>query len=456
MDLKELIDRIEERNKTRAQLEKRIDFLTEERKRLQITINEQKKIIEELKNKVPKGDEIPEDIQILKDLVKSQREELNDKVEQIMILKESIIELTDELQQRNQILSEKGDIQELEEKQNKIDELLEEKENTIAEIESIKSELETLKENDQQEKLLVELSTANNKIEKLEQEKKNLNSQIYYLQEELEKKIQTDDSQVQIADELSEAYNRIENLKQENRVLKVQIGELEEELDNVNEKLHTKVDHIELVENFKDQFEKEKQLLNEKIEHYEQLISDLEESVEYKENEIIDLKQKVQQLSDINQKKQIPLRTQVDEEKIEVLKSFSEQNIGNLQHLQSKGICAENLPEKYQRLLIERMFTIMNEYNKERFVDILIQDLYHDNPEIKRFAIKVLSKIKTSKVFNALIDLLDDKDWLVRFYLVKALGNFKDFEGMNNVMKAFINDPDVDVRKAAHKFLENN
>ncbi len=454
MDLKDLIDRVEERNKTRAQLEERIDFLTEERKRLRFTINEQKKIIEELSNKIPKFEETPEDVQILKELVISQREELNEKEEQIVILRQSVMELTDQLQERDSMLSQKVNIQKLEEKQN-----------TIAEIESIKSELEYLKENDQQEHLLVKLNIANEKIEELEQEKKKLNSQVSYFQEELEKSKQSDGSQVQIADEFSEAYNRIENLKQENEDLKVQVVYLEEELDKVNEKLHKKVDHIELVEEFKDQFEKEKQILNDKIQHYEQLISGLENSVQYKENQIIELKQNIQKLTNINQDMQKSLGVQhfenisepseVDEEKIKILKTFPENNIQNLQNLQSKGICAENLPEIYQRLLIERMFSIMNEFNKERLIDLLIQDLYHDIPEIRRFTIKVLSKVKTIKVFNTLIDLLYDKDWLVRFYLVKALGNFRDFEGINDVMKAFLNDSDVDVRKAAKRILEN-
>lgn len=465
MNLRELIDQVEEDNQSRAKLEEKIEFLNEERKRLLFTVNEQKKLIEEMGERVSEEEDIPEDVNILKDLVKSQREELNQKDEQIAVFKESIMELTSQLSRISEEESNKIEYQKYQEAQEIIANFLQEQEDALAIIDELKSKIDFLEQNNEQEQLRVKLNTAYDEISQLKKANENLNSQTYYLQEELNQLEQKEQFDVKGSEELSETYEIVEKLTKENDDLKGQITYLEDELDRVNENLHKKVDNIELVEEFKGQFEKEKLLLLEKIEHYEQIISGLENSVEYRDNQIEDLKEKLQHQTETNQYlhtiidseqlEELTENLELHEEKMRVKEQLSEQPLAEIGLDQSKSICVENLPQQYQRLLIERMFQIMNEYNKERFVDTLIQDLYHKNPEIRRFAIKVLSRVKSTKVFNALIDLLYDDDWLVRFYLVKALGTFKDFEGVNEVMKAFLNDTDVDVRKAARKVLEN-
>jgi chromosome segregation ATPase len=454
MDIRNLIDKVEEENKSRAQLEERIDFLDKERKRLRLVIREQKKEIEELNSNISEDQGTPEDLKILKDLVKSQREELKQKDDQVTVLKENIMELTSQLEDYNRQLSNKVEIREFETAQQRINQLLEEKENNQAQIETLRTKLSDLKENDQQEQLIVKLNTANEKIQQLEQQKKDLDDQVYYLQEQLEETNQNKDSQTSLADELSEAYATVETLKQENEDLKSKIVYLEEELDVMDEKYHKKINNIGLIDEFKGQFEKEKAVLVEKNQHYEQMISELEDTIENKDIIITQLQQKAGLNTSYSTEKS-KKRAIENEETLNLLKQFSKQKQQEFETTKSKVICVENLPNQYQRLLIERMFDIMNKYNKERFVDTLIQDLYHEKAEIRRFAIKVLSKIKTTKVFNALIDLLYDKDWLVRFYLVKALGTFKEFEGTEEVMKAFLNDSDGDVRRAAREVLEH-
>ena len=51
-DLKDMIDSVEEKNKTQSEFEQIIKFLKEETTRLNFTINEQKLLIQEQKEKI--------------------------------------------------------------------------------------------------------------------------------------------------------------------------------------------------------------------------------------------------------------------------------------------------------------------------------------------------------------------------------------------------------------------
>lgn len=75
-DIKNLIDDIEEQNKTRAELEHTIEKLKEEIKRLKLEMEEQKVFIQVSDTNVENKISVPEDIQILKDMIISQRKDL--------------------------------------------------------------------------------------------------------------------------------------------------------------------------------------------------------------------------------------------------------------------------------------------------------------------------------------------------------------------------------------------
>ena len=95
-DLKNLIDSIDSANKAHSDLETIIRYLKEEVQRLNFTIKEQKRIIQNQNAKISSFEEpaIPEDIQILKDLVITQREEIIKKDKDIEILTQTLQDVT--------------------------------------------------------------------------------------------------------------------------------------------------------------------------------------------------------------------------------------------------------------------------------------------------------------------------------------------------------------------------
>ncbi len=73
---------------------------------------------------------------------------------------------------------------------------------------------------------------------------------------------------------------------------------------------------------------------------------------------------------------------------------------------------------------------------------------------MKRAALKILCEIKDTKVYDAFFDLLNDKNWLIRYDIIKALTKF-GFESteFKNSLKKLSKDRDVDVRELAIKVL---
>jgi len=95
-DLKDLIDSIEVKNETQNDLERNNDFLQEEVKRLNFRIREQKILIGELNKKIAEGSDVdvPGDVQLLKEMIMSQRQDLIKKDKDIEILQKQLEELT--------------------------------------------------------------------------------------------------------------------------------------------------------------------------------------------------------------------------------------------------------------------------------------------------------------------------------------------------------------------------
>ena len=95
-DLKDLIDSIEAKNDTQNELERTVDFLQEEVKRLNFTLKEQKILIGELNKKIAEGGDVdvPGDVQLLKEMIMSQRQDLIKRDKDIEILQKQIEEIT--------------------------------------------------------------------------------------------------------------------------------------------------------------------------------------------------------------------------------------------------------------------------------------------------------------------------------------------------------------------------
>ena len=116
----------------------------------------------------------------------------------------------------------------------------------------------------------------------------------------------------------------------------------------------------------------------------------------------------------------------------------------------------ENLPERLNLSLFYRMYNLLDENKKLKVLDSLIQDLQSSNSEIKRNAIRILSVIKNNKVYDAFIQMLNDKDWLVRYSIIKALSKFEKKSGeLKPILEKLSRDIDVDVRELVLRILED-
>lgn len=156
-DIKNLIDDIEEQNKTRAELEHTIEKLKEEIKRLKLEMEEQKVFIQVSDTNVENKISVPEDIQILKDMIISQRKDLVQKDRDIEMLTQKLeaIQVSEEkfvpLRSNNsgdliaQLNSEIETYKTNEDDAKKlIEQLLEENETYRLEIRTLKAQLKSL------------------------------------------------------------------------------------------------------------------------------------------------------------------------------------------------------------------------------------------------------------------------------------------------------------------------
>ena len=116
----------------------------------------------------------------------------------------------------------------------------------------------------------------------------------------------------------------------------------------------------------------------------------------------------------------------------------------------------QNLPKRLHLSLFYRMYNLLDENKKLKVLDSLIQDLQSSNSEIKRNAIRILSVIKNNKVYDAFIQMLNDKDWLVRYSIIKALSKFEKKSGeLKPILEKLSRDIDVDVRELVLRILED-
>lgn len=393
-NIKDIIDKVEEENSSRAQLEQTIQFLKEEIKRLKFTIKEQRTIIEEQEKKILKQEKVPDDINVLKDIIHKQRKELEikevklnnsskerqkqqtelrEKNSKLENLRDQINYLENKIQELKSEASNKVNKQNLENAQKIIEELTETNSEYSAEIDALKSQISDLEENSLQQQLTNQLSEANNKIFQLENRNEDLNAQINYLQKEI---------------------------------------------DKVNEKSYYGSQN-------------EIQSYNDKLEY-------LEEELERSRKKIISLEKRNNELEEINSDLQKRLDQSTSRDK-----DFKQKSI--------HGFKRDNkISNHYSQIfLIERMFNLMNNANKEKIIASLIDDLYHSSPDVRTFAVNILAHIQTKDIFNALKELKDDESWIVRYYVAKALSNFKNINGLKEIMEEFLDDEDVDVREIA-------
>ncbi len=500
-DLKDLIESVEKETKSQAELEQIIHSLKEELNRQEITIDEQKLLIENLKSQM-KDDELdhaklPSEIDVLKDIITTQRKDLeekdslidnlNDKIiefdtkfetteesnskeflnEEFLNAQKLIVQLTDENEQyKNQIKEFQQKIEKFQTKEEDIDSILDEEtryqeneelinfkklnfqlmqENGLlrVEIESLRAKLEEKIDKSKSE----ELYNAYESIDALTLELEDQKSQIEVLNAKLQEKAEEISSE-----ELNNAHEKI-------KALKLEMEDYKSQIEILNTKLQKKTDEVSSEELY-NAHEKINALTLEleahktKLKSPQEQIGDIsgpvtvstEEALEFaklREN-FDELKSKLHEYQQENDRLNEKVFALEKEKKdLETVKVYSTSSL--------KG-----MPKKIKHTLFNRMYRLLDDENKNKVMDCLILDLKSKNSETKSNAIKILSQIRNDKIYNAFLGIIDDQDWIIRYNLIKALDKFESkTDEFKALLKKLTKDPDVDVRELAGKILNN-
>ena len=482
-ELKDFIDSVDSANKAQSDLEITIRGLKEDVQRLNFTIDEQKRIIEDQKSKLSsvQNDNTPEDISVLKELVTQQRQDIIKKDKDVEILQLTIAEITEELEnvqkfeEENEelIYANKEIVQLTEENENfrlKVEELnntltnlqkelgsdnykeapseensdlLDAKkliiklteENGInrVQIETMKQEIE--KQNKQNEEEIAfknefsrELIETNKIIDQLSYDNDQYHAKVNYMQQKLEETIK-----------LQEELPKDDKDSKEIEVLNMILVELERENNDLKSLVNSKISIIKNLKLNTPGMEKE---LGEKPTSENQKISDLQDEVFEKDEELNALTLKLQKFENSN--------VQLSDLIIE-LKVRQDQRSENIEfESSSKKVVYEDLPPN----LFFKMYRLLSENNKTTVVNQLIDDLNSETRDFRTYAIKVLSVIKGNRVFEVLKDIINDDDWIVKLYLIKAFRNFNEADTIPLLTK-LLEDKDIDVREAAISMLSD-
>jgi len=459
-DLKDLIDSVDSADQAQADLETMNRELKEEIQRLNFTIDEQRRIIEDQKlelSNFPNGN-IPADVTVLKELVTQQRQDIIKKDKDVEILQQTISEITIELEN---VQKYEGENEELIYANKEIVQLTEENENFRLKVEELNITLVNLqKESGNYEEAPDEegsdLLDAKKLIIQLTEENGISRVQIANFQQELENlKQQNQENEAlknQFSHELIETNKILDQLTYDNDQYHAKINYLQQKLEEtvkLQEEL-PKVDgdNNELEELNKILFELEQRnidiekKLGEEINFRTQKIDDLRDKVLEKDEMLNKLTLKTQKFENANKQLSdiiVDLKVQQDD---------SGKGIGF--DSTPKSVVYEDLPPN----LFFKMYRFLSEDDKLTIVNQLIDDLNSHVRDLRTYAIKILSVIKGNRVFEALKDIINDDDWIVKLYLIKAFRNFKK-DDTTPLLKKLLEDKDIDVREAAFSMLSD-
>lgn len=454
-DLKDLINALEEKNEVQTDYELTFRELKEEVGRLKFTNKEQKILIQEQKEKLSKKLEVPEDIQLLKDVIVSQRQEIRKKEKDIEILEQKL----QDLEINSEFPNNSGENEDLINAQKLIIQLTEE------------NEMYRLNESSAK-KLITELNELN---EKHRRDSEKLKAQL----EKLGKNSSESDS-ISTPSPGIDIYS-IQKVDESNK----KILELEEEKEKLKKKLETAdITHNNLIDEI-NVISKDKSDLNKEISEKNIKINVLNEKLESLKRQNSELKENlanIQNLENITKEKaEIGELEKLRSENLELKNSineFSERKL-SIESLEADNINLNNviseliqnqtqlvnynlssdqsLPKYYQTNLFMRIFNILDNPKKDLIIRTLIQDLITTpNNDIKRSVINLLSSIKDNRIYDALIKMINNEDWLIRLYIIKTLYKFDVNEIKDHFtepLKALLKDKDSDVRDAASRIL---
>ncbi|MFX0142949.1 MAG: HEAT repeat domain-containing protein [Candidatus Hodarchaeota archaeon] len=420
-DLKNLINSVEEEAKSKAELEQTIHSLKEEIKRLEFTINEQNLLIETLKSQIKDEEleqvKLPSEIKVLKDIIVSQRKELEEKDDLIDQLNDKIVQVGTGIESGGDFNLKEELSEKIVNAENLIVQLTDENEQFKSQINQLQQKIEEFQSNEENHEIPLdnelymrqneELTNFKKLNFQLMQENGLLRVEIESLKAKLEKSIEEASSE-----ELEKAYDKINALTTELEDYKTQKIYLQDQLNNLNEPVtistEDALEYAKLREEF-DNLKSELVRYQEENKKFKEIISELEKKIE------------------------------------------------DLESIKIEGISIpQRIPKKIKHTLFNRMYRLLDENNKNKVIDFLIQDLKSKNSETKSNAIKILSQIKNDKIYNAFFEIIDDQDWLVRYNLLKAINQYEHkSDQFKTLLKKLSKDVDVDVRELAVKILSN-
>jgi hypothetical protein len=450
--------------------------LKEEVQRLNFTVSEQKIIIQDQKSKLTENN-VPEDITVLKDLVTEQRQDIIKKDKDIEILQQTIGDISTELENVQKfegenealIYANKEIVQLTEENQTyrsqvddltkSLKELQDGKDHTTIEageesselidakkliiklteenginrvqIESSRQALEELKRKEQESEALKnqyshELNEANKIMDQLIFDNDQYHEKVNYLQQKLEETVKLQEEQFKEVEEITD-YTEINQ----------KLFDLEVENHDLKNIINT---NIAIIENLKQKNQDRETNLEEKAKIEDQKLDDLRQKSLEKDEELNILNLKLQKIETANiQLSDLIVELKVLEDKIE-------------DRVELITIPKQTVFENYPPTLFFKMYKMLSNDYKTLIVDLLIEDLKSSKRDSRTYAIKILSAIKGPKIFEELKGLVKDDDWIVKLYLIKALGNF-DYSETAELLKVLQVDGDHDVREAAIEML---
>jgi chromosome segregation ATPase len=448
-DLKDLIDTVEKETKTRSELDTIIKSLKEEISRLKFTIREQQLLIEEQGDQISFAQsDLPSEINILKELIISQRGDLAKRDDNIEKLNEKIDELTEQMEISQNNVS----------KQHSNEELLEAQELI-------------LKLSEDRDKYQKQIKDLNRQIQSLELERNDLSESYQAQKEENEEMVNTKRLNFQLMEENGLLRNELESLKTQMQerinnatseklelatakieTLNSQIQDYDAQLTNLKHELEDKnalsadlIENTEALEVANNKIE----TLTSQINDYDAQLSFLQREFEKKSQEF---EKSLEEIEDL--KNQISIYQTENENLNSLLSDFQKNKTIEIEENLSTHSVAYDFPLLYQVSLFKRIYNFLDDTNKTTIINTLIKDLNNPKNDIKRNALRILSAIKDKKVYDAFLELVHDEDWLIRYNLIKALRNF-DFEpdDFKDLLKILSKDADVDVRELAIKVL---
>ena len=522
-DLKGLIDTIDQKDKAESMLERKIDSLKEEINRLKFTIREQKLLIQSLKET---NDEeniiVDDDIQLLKEMIYSQRQEILKKDERIHDLQTNsneqdiIVPLTGDLKDQLEMyksneentkiiikkLSERLELSEKELEKlridsealispdfddnrskgsqvfiKRIDELNLEILDYKAQVEDLQRSLESIENASMDER-----EKSNNIINQLRLEKEETLVELNDLRKKNKnlENIEIKDNLITNIDyyyELEKQYeNQMERLESENNAyqqeldsLRTQIHELKaSEISSKEGAWHLyDVETTEIIKSLNQENEKIKQELTElnaeKIK-LEQLLNQnndeknnsLTEADENVSNIVRELKEANQKLIQENRETRTRLSIKLSDE-AELNKTIEELKIKN--HKLKTKLEVEilekefEMPKEPESQLYKDFLKSLNQDDIQKTIDNLAIDIESNkNYDTKKNSLYILATIKDKKINKLFSKFVRNKDWLIRFHLIKAIEKSRNLEH-KEILLRLLKDKDVDVREAAKNAL---